>query len=274
VNLVSHWLVALFVAACALCTPFELGAQPPDPSTLSDEQRDELGRLFTRARGAYESGNFLEAIALLEKAHAIFPDPSILYRIGDAYESAGDLGKAIAAYRDYLEAAVDATDRGIVTRRIEDLERRVAQAAQSVAETTARAVVASGERIRPERTAEVVVAPVPRSRKAAWVLGGVGAVSIVGAAGSYAVSRVAAAQIGRWDAEREAAHATDDPVPPRPAQYDSTFARSVVARNAAFVALGVGFVALTASVGWFALTPSDRVALRLAPRGAVVTVRW
>lgn len=105
-----------------------VAAQPAlDPSTLSDEQRDELGRLFNRAQSAYQAENYLEAIEALQAAHAIFGEPNILYRIGDAYENLGDLGKAAEFYRRYADAAPGASDAGLVRRRVDDLERRAAE---------------------------------------------------------------------------------------------------------------------------------------------------
>lgn len=121
-------LVAFTVALVAA----PVAAQQLDPSSLSEEDRQELGRLFSRAKSAYESENYREAIAALSQAHELFPEPNILYRIGDAYENLGELEPAIEYYRRYVEAAPDASDSGLVSRRIEDLERRLASLRESV----------------------------------------------------------------------------------------------------------------------------------------------
>lgn len=112
------------VLCLGLAPATALAQQSPDPSTLDEAQREELGRLFTRAQTAYEAQNYLEAIEALRAAHDIFGEPNILYRIGDAYENLGDLDRAAQYYREYVEAAPNASDAGLVRRRIADLERR------------------------------------------------------------------------------------------------------------------------------------------------------
>jgi tetratricopeptide (TPR) repeat protein len=122
--------------ACLLGLAVALSAVPAhaqeDPSELSEAEREELGRLFSRARDAYEAENFREAIEALTRAYEIFPEPNILYRIGDAYENLGDLEPAIEHYRRYVTEAPDASDAGLISRRIEDLERRLESLRASV----------------------------------------------------------------------------------------------------------------------------------------------
>ena len=114
-------VIAAIALAVSLAVPAVACGQTLDPSTLSAEQREAIGDLFTRARAAYEAGNFLEAVELLERAHRIFPEPNIIYRIGDAYESAGDLEDAGAEpaetrWRDVVLRVVGArVEEGRVT---------------------------------------------------------------------------------------------------------------------------------------------------------------
>lgn len=126
----------LLLALSLFTLPVAVAAQQqPDPSALGEAERDELGRLFKRAQAAYEAKNYLESIEALRAAHNIFPEPNILYRIGDAYENLGDLRNAADFYRKYVEAAPTASDAGLVRRRLEDLDRRIAELEQSLQPT-------------------------------------------------------------------------------------------------------------------------------------------
>ncbi len=121
VSVAAVWLLigTLVHFPCA----FAQGA--PDPSTLSSEQREELGRLLTAARDAYESERYELAVEHLRAAHRLYADPDILYRIGESYENAGDLENAVRYYERYVTEAIDATDRGLVSRRVTDLRREL-----------------------------------------------------------------------------------------------------------------------------------------------------
>lgn len=307
--------VAVLAGLLVVAAPQLVVAQAPDPASLTEEEREELGRLFTRARTAYEAGNYLESIAFLEQAHEIFPDPAILYRIGDAYESAGSLADAVRYYERYLGAAPSANDRGIVSRRIADLQRRLeAEAAKAAPQmavlvldsnpvgatveidgaptdhtTPARIELEPGKHqlrltaddhepverafeLEPGDSISLVYTleplpieePEPRS-PVPWVVTMAGAASLVSSGALFLVHRAAAARVTAWDEERDAAHSAGEPVPTRPPEYDETLRRSVLSRNAAFVAGGVGAVALTGGVIWLAARPSENVSLRLGP---------
>ena len=120
--------IIAIVAVAAIATFAEpISAQePPDAGSLTEAQRSELGQLFARAKKAWEAENYLEAIVALEAAYVIFPEPNILHRIGEAHENVGDLASASTFYRRYVEAAPQAKDAGLVRKRVEDIERRIA----------------------------------------------------------------------------------------------------------------------------------------------------
>lgn len=129
---VVHGLFLCLLAVGAVHAD-DVFAQAPDAAALDEGEREELGRLFRVAQAAYESENYLEAIAALKSAYTMFPEPNILYRIGDAYEKMGDLTHAAEHYRAYVAAAPDAQDAGLVGRRVADLERRAAALERDVA---------------------------------------------------------------------------------------------------------------------------------------------
>ena len=113
-------LVALLLS---LALPAAAAAQQRSVADLSEQERAELGRLFSAAQQDFEQQAYPDAIQSLERAFAIFAEPNILYRIGDAYERQGLLGEAIDYYGRYVEAATDATDLPLVKRHIAELKR-------------------------------------------------------------------------------------------------------------------------------------------------------
>lgn len=77
--------------------------------------------LFEESETAYNAGQFEQAAALLRRAYALHPDPTLLFNLARALEGDGDLDGAIEGYEDYLEAAPEATDRGAVEARVRTL---------------------------------------------------------------------------------------------------------------------------------------------------------
>lgn len=110
---------ALVVLLAVLCGPLTAFAQ--DPSTLSPEQREVLGRLFTEARNAFEADDYPTSIARLEEAYALLPEPNILYRIAEMHEELGQREQAMARYQAYLIARPDAPNAAVVRTRVERL---------------------------------------------------------------------------------------------------------------------------------------------------------
>src|SRR5690554_3905179 len=109
--------IILFALALTLAAPATTWAEEPSVADLSAQERAELGRLFSAAQQDFEQQAYPDAIQSLERAFAIFAEPNILYRIGDAYERQGLLGEAIDYYGRYVEAATDATDLPLVDRK-------------------------------------------------------------------------------------------------------------------------------------------------------------
>lgn len=122
----SRSLLAGLLTAATLVAPPALAQRAPDPSSLSESQRAQLGKLFGEARSAFEARADDRAVALLEEAYVILPDPNILFRIAEAHDRAGDYAAAHQVYERYLKAAPGAKDRPEVERRIAELDRLVA----------------------------------------------------------------------------------------------------------------------------------------------------
>ncbi len=131
--------------------------------------------LFEESVSAYQEGNFDQAIALLNRAYALQPEPVLLYNLGRAQDGAGEFEAAIESYQQYLDEAGDIPDRGAIERRIETLRENLAERARlgrldevadGSGDTTGNA----------ETTSEAADAGGPSA--APWIVVGVGVVGI------------------------------------------------------------------------------------------------
>lgn len=95
----------------------------------ADDAADELARRHFDSGAAYlEESDYENALKAFQKAYELSRRPEILLNIATVQERRGDLPAAITALRDYLTAAPN-SDRADTTRlRIQNLEKRVAEA--------------------------------------------------------------------------------------------------------------------------------------------------
>lgn len=107
-----------------------LAESPPDAervrSTLEELRlRQQLRSLVEEGMAAIRSKRYMQGVALLERAYEQRPHPNILFNIGRGYEDAGELRRALDAYRRYLRSGPrDATD---VRRRIARIEAQLGE---------------------------------------------------------------------------------------------------------------------------------------------------
>lgn len=112
-------LLAVSVATSAAPPP---AAKPPDPAKAKE--------LFNAGKKLYDLGKYGEAVVKFEEAYVARPHPIIFFNIGKCYElmgesGKGETGKALRAYRDYLRALPDASDKVAVGDSIANLERKL-----------------------------------------------------------------------------------------------------------------------------------------------------
>ena len=89
---------------------------------------DEYDRLVEQAQAARQEGNFLEAAALLERAHALKPIPVLLNNIGKMYEVAGVYRKAYNAYKRVADDPnADSALRNLDSQRMANLQPKLSQ---------------------------------------------------------------------------------------------------------------------------------------------------
>jgi tetratricopeptide (TPR) repeat protein len=133
---------------------------------------------FRRGTAAFREGRHLEAAQEFEAAYRIVGDPILLFNIGQAYEKAGQISRAIVNYEAYVQRAKNAEDLGKVQAHIAELRQKKALAA-----TQATVAQTSGS--------EPSGRPGPGLRIAGGVIGGVGVAALVAGIviGSQAKSR-------------------------------------------------------------------------------------
>ena len=120
-----------------LATPTAALSEPPaQGAQLSNAQQLELAGLLRRAREAYQSGDFNQALLTYQSAYAILPQPDILYQIALCHDKSEQLVEARDAYLSYLAADEQSGRRGQVEARIETLNERIERAQRGVLEIT------------------------------------------------------------------------------------------------------------------------------------------
>lgn len=152
----------------------------PAPSAEPAAEADPSAQ-FSQAETLYREGRYEEAIEILEALIEAHDAPILRFNLGRAYESAGLLDPAIAAYQEYLQTAPDAPDRDSVKARIERLESRAPDESEPVPTPDPVQPRAPVERDIPPR--KPVIAP--------WVLAGAGGVGLIvgGAFAGVSVAR-------------------------------------------------------------------------------------
>lgn len=113
------------VLAAAMCA----AAVSWSVAVRADDTADELARRHFDSGAAYlEESDYDNALKAFQKAYELSHRPEILLNIATVQERRGDLPAAIAALQQYLDAAPNG-DRAETTRiRLENLQKRLAEA--------------------------------------------------------------------------------------------------------------------------------------------------
>lgn len=108
-------------------------------SSLSTAQTnaDELARRHFESGVAYlEESDLENALKAFEKAYALSKRPAILLNIANVHERRGDIQAAIAALRGYLDAEPGGEHAETTKLRLQNLEKRAAEAAAAAPPST------------------------------------------------------------------------------------------------------------------------------------------
>ena len=100
------------------------------PAAKPAENPAKAKELFAAGKKLYDEGKYGEAVVKFEEAFVARPHPIIYFNIGKCYElmgesGKGETGKSLRAYRDYLRAMPDASDKVAVGDSIANLERKL-----------------------------------------------------------------------------------------------------------------------------------------------------
>lgn len=100
---------------------------PSDGELQSDPQLDQAMRAYQRGTENYDRAQYESALADFKEAASLYASADFQYNIGLCYEKLDKYDEAIRAFRTYLRAKPDASDRPNVESRIADLEERIEQ---------------------------------------------------------------------------------------------------------------------------------------------------
>ncbi|MCB9656054.1 MAG: tetratricopeptide repeat protein [Sandaracinaceae bacterium] len=90
-----------------------------DPSEPSEAAVTEARRRYAQGSEFYRRARYAEAIAEFSEAYSLWPNPTILYALGQAYEGLSEVNRAIETYQRYIDAAPEGD------LRREDAELRI-----------------------------------------------------------------------------------------------------------------------------------------------------
>ncbi|MGE0790580.1 MAG: tol-pal system YbgF family protein [Sandaracinaceae bacterium] len=150
-----------------------LGLAIAAPGAAQDDgARRSAIDLTRRAQEAYDAGRFDDAVELLEAAHRVYPEPTILYNLARSREANGDDEGAAEAYRGYLAERGDADNADQARARLAVVERRIQErrALEEAARPPPSDDVPTDAPVDDEGGSSISVVP--------WILAGLGAATL------------------------------------------------------------------------------------------------
>ena len=123
----GRWALTL-----TLCGGMSLAARP-----VLAQDYAAAGQHFDAAQEAFAAGKFELAAREYQAAFDITKESTLLQSIGESWQRAGNQGKALAAYKAYLQASPQAPDRVAIEERIKAIEAAQAEAAKPAQPTQA-----------------------------------------------------------------------------------------------------------------------------------------
>jgi tetratricopeptide (TPR) repeat protein len=125
----------------------------------------------------YDLGDFDGAIARFEEAYKTFPNPSILFNLGQAHRQKKEYERAVFYFHAYLRNKPDAPNRDVVEQLIKELDGLIAAQKKSSERPPTGVQTPSGV-----PAPRVAVADAPPRRwyedKIGWAVGGAGVVAV------------------------------------------------------------------------------------------------
>ncbi|NUP06888.1 MAG: tetratricopeptide repeat protein [Polyangiaceae bacterium] len=125
-NASKHSDIRFSLAALVAC----VALSATTAAHAGEPERKQALELFEQSKGEYRAGRFTEAVALLEKAYALHPEPVLLYNLARAHEGLGEFAKAVEEYERYLTSATEIPDRGAIEQKVTSLKRTIEEQAR------------------------------------------------------------------------------------------------------------------------------------------------
>ncbi len=186
--LVGGAIIACLVASAddahAQSRPAPPAHAPTRPATKEapNPNKTRAAELFKKSADAYLHGDFAQAVALLDEAYTLDPQPVLVYNKARAHEGLGHVDEAIASYEKYLADEPTSPDRGAIEQRLVTLRH---QRDERAALAKDRAAV-ENERAAVEKERATVTEPppeAPRRRSVLpYVVMGAGGLGLIGGA--------------------------------------------------------------------------------------------
>ncbi|GAB4212356.1 MAG: hypothetical protein OHK0013_35010 [Sandaracinaceae bacterium] len=143
-SIVGSWAVPLLALLVVVVAPRVASAQRVRSALEQARDRMEQGQAY------FLQGRFGEAAAEFEAAYQIQPFTAFLYNAGVAYESGGELPRAVELFQRYVSQESNERDRAEVEARIAQLRARIQEREERLAreraerEAAAAAAAAAG----------------------------------------------------------------------------------------------------------------------------------
>jgi hypothetical protein len=196
-------LVVAFLGTVVAVPAFAQPASYPpacDASKVSKSDVDRAHAVYLSGKQFLDESNYDKAISYFTDAYSIDCSVhAILPIIATAYERKGDKAEAVRALEEYLRRAPNAADREHVERRIKNLNDQMAHEATSASASAAASAPTATPAPTPPPAPESSAAPAPtaatpamveparKSSAGPWIVGGIGAASLIGGVVLYVV---------------------------------------------------------------------------------------
>ncbi|HJL18717.1 MAG TPA: tetratricopeptide repeat protein [Sandaracinaceae bacterium LLY-WYZ-13_1] len=268
-------VIASTLAVACLATPAE--AQEAREVAPADLERART--LFEQGRAAYESGDFETALEAFREAHALTENADLLYNVASAADRLRRDEVALEAYRGYLEARPDSSDRAQVEGRIRVLEAQLARREEERArleaerdEATAATEATPPLHASAEPADTTTTAPAESEPGAApWIVVGVGGAFLIGGVITLVIAEIDAACV------EEPSGCVAQADAPRWGEVSDRYDRVPALRGVGGALAGVGIAAAAVGLVWGLASGGDddaEVRASLGPGGVVVEGRF
>ncbi len=111
-------------ATVALCSQLIIGVFQPSIALAQDKEVSKAQRvlgLIGSANEKFDAEDFLGARDDYREAYSLYPDPSLLYRLGLSSEKIGENFEAVRYYEQFIDAVPDDKTAKKVSARIEEM---------------------------------------------------------------------------------------------------------------------------------------------------------